>query len=39
MKYKIEKYLLKKTDELAFITLKADGDFKILNIQIKRKGE
>ncbi len=25
MKYKIEKYLLKKTDELAFITLKADG--------------
>lgn len=38
MKYKIEKYLLKKTDELAFITLKADGDFKIKGYDIPAEG-
>ena len=29
MKFKIEKYLLKKAEELAFITIKHDGDFQI----------
>lgn len=29
MKFRIEKYLLKKADELAFITIKNDGDFKL----------
>ena len=38
MKYKIEKYLLKKTDELAFITLKSDGEFKIKGYDIPSEG-
>ena len=29
MKFRIEKYLLKKAEELAFITIKNDGDFKL----------
>ena len=38
MKYKIEKYLLKKTEELAFITIKPDGDFKIKGYDIPKEG-
>lgn len=38
MKYRIEKYLLKKTDELAFIKLKSDGEFKIEGYTIPEGG-
>jgi len=34
MDFKIEKYLLKKADELAFITIKNDGDFKLKGYNI-----
>ena len=34
MDFKIEKYLLKKADELAFITIKNDGDFKLQGYKI-----
>ena len=34
MDFKIEKYLLKKADELAFITIKNDGDFKLQGYNI-----
>ena len=38
MKFKIEKYILKKAEELSFITIKHDSEFKVegYNIQIGR---
>ena len=36
MKFKIEKYLLKKAEELAFITIKHDGDFQIEGYEIPK---
>ena len=38
MKFRIEKYLLKKADELAFITIKNDGDFKLEGYKIPNQG-
>lgn len=38
MKFKIEKYLLKKAEELAFITIKHDGDFQIEGYEIPKNG-
>lgn len=38
MNFRIEKYLLKKTDELAFITIKNDGDFKLEGYKIPNQG-
>ncbi|MGL5347659.1 MAG: tetratricopeptide repeat protein [Peptostreptococcaceae bacterium] len=38
MKFKIEKYLLKKAEELAFITIKPDGDFQIEGYKIPSTG-
>ena len=37
MKFRIEKYLLKKADELAFITIKNDGDFKLKGYTLPSK--
>ena len=38
MKFKIDKYLLKKTEELAFITVKRDGDFHLDGYEIPKEG-
>lgn len=38
MNFKIEKYLLKKTEELAFITLKSDGEFQLKGYEIPKDG-
>ena len=38
MNFRIEKYLLKKADELAFITIKNDGDFKLEGYSIPKEG-
>ena len=38
MKFRIEKYLLKKADELAFITIKNDGDFKLKGYTLPSNG-
>ena len=38
MKFKIDKYLLKKTEELAFITVKKDGDFHLDGYEIPKDG-
>ncbi|MBC5997472.1 tetratricopeptide repeat protein [Romboutsia ilealis] len=38
MNFRIEKYLLKKADELAFITIKNDGDFKLEGYKIPNQG-
>jgi tetratricopeptide (TPR) repeat protein len=38
MKFKIEKYLLKKAEELAFITIKHDGEFKLKGYEIPKGG-
>ncbi|RDY29261.1 tetratricopeptide repeat protein [Romboutsia weinsteinii] len=38
MNFKIEKYLLKKTEELAFITLKSEGEFQLKGYEIPKAG-
>ena len=38
MKFKIEKYLLKKAEELAFITIKHDGEFQVEGYTIPSEG-
>ena len=38
MKFKIEKYLLKKAEELAFITIKHDGEFQVEGYSIPKGG-
>lgn len=38
MKFKIEKYLLKKAEELAFITIKHDGEFQVEGYKIPSEG-
>lgn len=38
MKFKIDKYLLRKTEELAFITVKKDGDFHLDGYEIPKDG-
>ena len=38
MNFRIEKYLLKKADELAFITIKNDGDFKLEGYKLPNQG-
>ncbi|MGL4912638.1 MAG: tetratricopeptide repeat protein, partial [Romboutsia sp.] len=38
MNFKIEKYLLKKAEELAFITIKHDGEFKLDGYEIPKNG-
>ena len=38
MNFKIEKYLLRKTEELAFITIKHDGDFQLEGYEIPKSG-
>lgn len=38
MKFKIDKYLLRKTEELAFITVKKDGDFHLDGYEIPKEG-
>lgn len=38
MKFKIDKYLLRKTEELAFITVKKDGDFHLDGYEIPNGG-
>lgn len=38
MNFKIEKYLLKKAEELAFITIKHDGEFKLEGYEIPKTG-
>lgn len=38
MNFKIEKYLLKKAEELAFITIKHDGEFQIEGYKIPNEG-
>ncbi len=38
MKFKIDKYLLRKTEELAFITVKKDGDFYLDGYEIPKEG-
>ena len=38
MKFKIEKYLLKKAEELAFIKIKPDGEFQIEGYEIPSTG-
>lgn len=38
MKFRIDKYLLKKTDELAFITVKRDGEFNLEGYEIPKEG-
>ena len=37
-KFKIEKYLLKKTEELAFITVKKEGEFHLDGYEIPKEG-
>ena len=36
MKFKIDKYLLKKTEELAFITVKKEGEFHLDGYEIPK---
>lgn len=38
MNFKIEKYLLKKAEELAFITIKHDGEFRLEGYEIPKEG-
>lgn len=38
MKFKIDKYLLKKTEELAFITIKNNGEFHLDGYEIPKDG-
>lgn len=38
MDFKIEKYLLKKADELAFITIKHSGEFKLKSYEVPKGG-
>ena len=38
MKFKIDKYLLRKTEELAFITVRKDGDFHLDGYEIPKDG-
>lgn len=38
MKFKIDKYLLRKTEELAFITVKKDGDFHLDGYEMPKDG-
>lgn len=38
MKFKIEKYILRKTEELAFITIKHDGEFQLEGYEIPKNG-
>ncbi|KPI56833.1 hypothetical protein IM33_03175 [Clostridioides difficile] len=38
MDFKIEKYLLKKADELAFITIKHGGEFKLKSYEVPKGG-
>lgn len=38
MKFKIEKYLLKKAEELAFITIKHDGEFQVEGYKMPSEG-
>lgn len=38
MKFKIEKYILKKAEELAFIKIKHDGEFKVDGYEIPKGG-
>lgn len=38
MNFKIEKYLLKKAEELAFITIKHDGEFQVEGYEIPKGG-
>ena len=38
MNFRIEKYLLKKADELAFITIKNHGDFKLEGYKLPNQG-
>ena len=38
MKFKIDKYLLKKTEELAFITVKKEGEFNLDGYEIPKEG-
>lgn len=38
MKFKIEKYLLKRAEDLAFITIKHDGEFKVDGYKIPNEG-
>ena len=38
MKFRIDKYLLRKTEELAFITVKKDGDFHLDGYEMPKEG-
>lgn len=38
MKFKIEKHILKKAEELSFITIKHDSEFKVEDILYQKKG-
>ena len=38
MDFKIEKYLLKKAEELAFITIKHGGEFKLKSYEVPKGG-
>ncbi|MEF9991201.1 MAG: tetratricopeptide repeat protein [Romboutsia sp.] len=38
MNFKIEKYLLRKADELSFITIKNDGEFQLEGYEIPKNG-
>ena len=38
MKFKIEKHILKKAEELAFITIKHDSEFKVEGYNIPSEG-
>lgn len=38
MKFRIDKYLLRKTDELAFITVKRNGEFNLEGYEIPKEG-
>ena len=38
MKFKIDKYLIKKTEELAFITVKKEGEFHLDGYEIPKEG-
>ena len=38
MDFKIEKYLLKKAEELAFITIKHGGEFKLKSYKVPKGG-
>ncbi|WP_297132107.1 tetratricopeptide repeat protein [Terrisporobacter sp.] len=38
MKFKIDKYLLRKTEELAFITIKRNGEFSLEGYEVPKEG-